>query len=160
MQYKVFLDIMLHFGRRGRQNLAQLTRDDFAVRNGDGGLFVYKTRDEKTKKHQDDSERSSDGRMYEIKGSDRCPVRSFVKLIRRLNPKCPRLFQQPRTSPKDSIYFKNIAVGRNRLGQFMQTISKLSGISTIYTNHSCRATTVSVLDAAQIPSRHIMSVTG
>lgn len=36
--------------------------------NGDGGLFVYKTGEEKTKNHQDDSERSSDGRMYELKG--------------------------------------------------------------------------------------------
>lgn len=35
--------------------------------NGDGGLFVYKTGEEKTKNHQDDSERSLDGRMYEIK---------------------------------------------------------------------------------------------
>lgn len=58
---------MLHFGKRGRENLAQLTKDDFVVMNGDGGLFVYKTRDEKTKNHQDDSERSLDGRMYEIK---------------------------------------------------------------------------------------------
>lgn len=40
---------MLHFGKRGRENLAQLTKDDFVVMNGDGGLFVYKTRDEKTK---------------------------------------------------------------------------------------------------------------
>lgn len=98
--------------------------------------------------------------LYMAECSDRCPIRSFVKLIRRLNPHCPRLFQQPRTSPKDGVYFNNIAVGHNGLGQFMQTISKISGISTIYTNHSCRATTVSVLDAAQIPSRHIMSVTG
>lgn len=35
--------------------------------NGDGGLFVYKTGEEKTKTHQDDSERSSDSRMYELK---------------------------------------------------------------------------------------------
>jgi hypothetical protein len=42
----------------------------------------------------------------------------------------------------------------------MSEISKKAGLSTIYTNHSCRATTVHVLDAAQIPSRHIMTVTG
>lgn len=33
-------------------------------------------------------------------------------------------------------------------------------MSNIYTNNSCRATTVHALDAAQIPSRHIMTVTG
>jgi hypothetical protein len=63
---------MLHFGRRGRENLTTLTRKDFAVKQGDGGLlYVYKTTDEKTKNHQDDSMKSSDGRMYEIKGKKR-----------------------------------------------------------------------------------------
>jgi hypothetical protein len=81
-------------------------------------------------------------------------------MIRRLNPNCDRLFQKPRSTPKSGVYYNNIPVGHNQLGQFMQNISKAAGISTIYTNHSCRATTVSVLDAAQIPSRHIMSVTG
>lgn len=89
----VFLDIMLLFGRRGRENLATLTRDDFAVtKNGNGTLYVYKATDEKTKNHQDDNQKASDGRMYEIKDSNRCPVRSFVKLVKRLNPKHDRLF--------------------------------------------------------------------
>lgn len=60
---------MLHFGRRGRENLATLTRQDFAVSRDDEGLmYVYKTTDEQTKNHQDDSQKSSDGRMYEVKG--------------------------------------------------------------------------------------------
>lgn len=42
----------------------------------------------------------------------------------------------------------------------MTDISKAAGLSQLYTNHSCRATTVHLLDEAQIPSRHIMSVTG
>jgi hypothetical protein len=61
---------MLHFGRRGRENLATVTGQDFAVTRGEGNLlYVYKTKDEKTKNHQDDYEKSSDGRMYEIKGN-------------------------------------------------------------------------------------------
>ena len=42
----------------------------------------------------------------------------------------------------------------------MSTISKESGLSLIYANHSLRATTVHVLDVARFPERHIMSVTG
>ena len=95
-----------------------------------------------------------------LSGSERCPVRSFVKYIRRLNPQCNRLFQQARSIPKDGVYFDNVALGHNKLGSFMNEISKKSGLNTIYTNHSCRATTVHVLDSAQIPSRHIMTVTG
>ena len=56
---------MIHFGRRGRGNLASLTRKDFAVKqDSDGALYVYKTTDEQSKNH----EKLSDGRMYEIKG--------------------------------------------------------------------------------------------
>jgi hypothetical protein len=67
---QVFVDLMLHFGRRGRENLRNLQRSDFAVtRDAEGALFVYKTRDEQTKNHQNDDERA-DGRMYEIKGKD------------------------------------------------------------------------------------------
>jgi hypothetical protein len=41
---------MIHFGHRGRENLASLTRKDFAVKqDSDGALYVYKTTDEQTK---------------------------------------------------------------------------------------------------------------
>ena len=67
--FQVFFDVMLHFGRRGRENLATLTRTDFAVtRDDEGSLYVYETRDEQRKNHQDDSQKSSDGRLYEKKG--------------------------------------------------------------------------------------------
>ena len=37
--------------------------------DSEGKMFVYKCLGEQTKNHQSDSERSSDGRMYEIKGT-------------------------------------------------------------------------------------------
>lgn len=95
-----------------------------------------------------------------ITGNDRCPVRSFIKYVRRLNPLCPAFFQQPRKEPIEGIYFDNVKLGHNKLGAFMSEISVASELSVRYTNHSCRATTVHVLDVAQIPSRHIMTVTG
>ncbi|XP_071166091.1 uncharacterized protein [Mytilus edulis] len=151
---------MIHFGRRGRENLATLSRQDFAVQpDPECTLNIYKTHDELTKNHQTDSEKSSDGRMYEIKGSDQCPVRSFVKYIRRLNPKCNKLFQQPKLTTKDRIHYDNIPLGHNKLGIYMNEISKAANLSREYTNHSCRATPVHILDEEQIPSRYIMSVT-
>jgi hypothetical protein len=42
----------------------------------------------------------------------------------------------------------------------MTEISRAANLSKEYTNHSCRATTVHVLDEAEFPSRHIMSITG
>lgn len=64
LQQKVFVDLMLYFGRRGRENIHELKIDDFAVTSdGDGRLYIYKVRDEVTKNHQDDPN-SADGRMY------------------------------------------------------------------------------------------------
>jgi len=87
-------------------------------------------------------------------------VKSFVKYIRKLNPRCSKLLQQPKIAPKDGVYYNNSAVGHNKLGTYTSEISKKAGLSTIYTNHSCRATTVHLLDVTQIPRRHIMTVTG
>lgn len=91
------------------------------------------TVDEQTKNHQADSEKSSDGRMYEIKDSDRCPVRSFVKYVRRLNPKCSKLFQQAKYYPKEGVFYENFDLGHNRLGSFMTEISKAAKLSKVYT---------------------------
>lgn len=42
---------------------------DFAVQQGSADMmFLYKTTDERTRNHQNDSEKSAGGRMYEIKG--------------------------------------------------------------------------------------------
>ena len=60
---------MIHFVRQGRENLASLTGKYFAVKQDSRcALYVYKTTDEQTKNHQMDHQKSSDGRMYEIKG--------------------------------------------------------------------------------------------
>ena len=42
----------------------------------------------------------------------------------------------------------------------MSVLSQKASLSQKYTNHSFRATSVHILDATQIPTRHIMSVTG
>ena len=68
MQQKVFVDLMLHFGRRGRENLRDLKQSDFAVStDGEGELYLHSVQDEQTKNHQEDLHRNQ-GRMYEVKG--------------------------------------------------------------------------------------------
>lgn len=51
-------------------------------------------------------------------------------------------------------------LGVNTLGSIMTDISKQFSLSRSYTNHSLRATTVHILDAANIPGSHIRSITG
>lgn len=68
--------------------------------------------------------------FFFISDRNRCPVRSFVKLVKRLNPKCDRIL------PKDGVYFDNVPLVHYKLGYFMSEISKKAGLSNVYTNHS------------------------
>ena len=58
---------MLYFGKRGRKNLREMKRSDFACTTDSDGLrSIYICKDELTKNHQHDPNTAS-GRMYEIK---------------------------------------------------------------------------------------------
>ena len=69
LQSRVFVDGMLHFSRRGRENLRQLKKADFWLRTDPNGLkYLCIERDELTKNHQTNNN-TADGRMFEIKGT-------------------------------------------------------------------------------------------
>ena len=64
LQEKVFVDLMLYFGRRGRENIHELKLSDFAATSDSNcKMYVYMTTDELTKNHRDD-ENSVSARMY------------------------------------------------------------------------------------------------
>jgi hypothetical protein len=56
-----------------------------------------------------------------------------------------------------NIYFQ---YGKNTLGNMLKTICKQSGLNDIYTNHSLRATSITVLDFNKFGARDIMAVSG
>lgn len=51
-------------------------------------------------------------------------------------------------------------VGKNTLAQMMKTICRQAGVSSEYSNHSIRATSITMLDINKFSSRDIMSVSG
>ena len=68
LQQKKIMDIVIHFARRGRENIRKLKIADLAVTtDSDGCLYVYQISDELTKNHQSDTD-AKDARMYEKKG--------------------------------------------------------------------------------------------
>ena len=159
---KVFFEIMLCFCRRGRQNLRQLKKAAFEVHtDATGAKFVSKVRDELTKTHREDDEAEEGGVMYATEGVW-CPVASFEKYLQHLNPKNEFLFQRPKkeVSSDAVVWYDNMVVGERSLGDMMKRISKDANLSRIYTNHSIRATAVTILDKSGFEARHIMTVSG
>ena len=66
---KTFFEVVFYFGRRGRENLHKLKKQDFVISGeASGQPFVKKITDEQTKNHQDDDGKSGDGIMYAVKG--------------------------------------------------------------------------------------------
>ena len=81
-----------------------------------------------------------------------CPVSSFEKYLSVLNPMNEYLFQRPKSSGEGEIWYDNMVVGDNTLGKKMKVISHQAEFSTIYTNNSIRATTITILDRSGFES--------
>ena len=159
LQNKVFFEIMLYFCRRGRQNLRELNISDFSFSRDDkGSRYVCKTGDALTKNKREDDNGFESGVMFEKPGPN-CPVASLELYIKHLNPKNQFLFQRPKKKVNigvDEICYDNMVVGERMLGVKMKAISQEAKLSKLYTNHSIRATSVTILDKSGFEARHIV----
>ncbi|KAJ8356665.1 hypothetical protein SKAU_G00194590 [Synaphobranchus kaupii] len=92
---KVWFDVQLHFGRRGKEGNRQLTPASFSVFRDENGLkYASMTFNEETKNHKDPQERKKDSRrgyMYSL-----CPVASLEKYLSLLPSNAPALYLHPK----------------------------------------------------------------
>jgi len=74
---------------------------------------------------------------------------------------CLTIWPKPLPKPsKDGQVFSKSSLGHNKLGSLMKELSVEAQLSKVYTNHSLRASSVHLLDSANVPTHHIMAVTG
>ncbi|XP_071491241.1 uncharacterized protein KIAA1958 homolog [Diadema antillarum] len=161
LQNKVFLDFMLYFCNRGRENLREMTRDSFEVNvESRTGKRYITFNDTLTKNNrEDDLEKSQGGVMIETNDA-RCPVASFLSYVEKLNPECEWFWQKPKPEvPRSGPWYCNSPLGKNKLGDKMKEISLKAG-TRVYTNHCLRATSITFLRDAGFKDRDIMSVSG
>ena len=119
LQNKVFLDYMLHFANRGRENLRDMTKQDLKVCTDPSGLrYVELTADRLTKTERGHGKEGpgQSGLMYETPDNPiMCPVSSFEKYICKLHPDSDCFWQRPKAVAKGSIWYDNMPVGKNTL---------------------------------------------
>ena len=164
---KVWVDIMLYFIRRGRENLRDMSKNTFVVGvDASGTRYVEQATGEVDKNHPDplgagNDDTNGEGRMYAT-GRDSCPVESYLKYIALLNPNQEAFWQRPKTRPSTDapIWYDNAPLGEKSLGGMMATLSTKYKLSQRYTNHCIRVTTVQALDDHNIAGRHIVRVSG
>ena len=127
-------------------------RSHFASKNHQGGLI--------------DNPDESDGKMFEVPDSKRCPVKTLESFLKHLNPNLQALFQRPREvstkfqQQKDEVWYCNSPVGKSTLENMMKNLSTSAGIAPHLTNHCVRATSVTGPSDHNIEARHIKTVTG
>lgn len=164
LQLKIFFEVCLHFGRRGREGLRELKKDQVVFLYDDTGV-EYATLgfnpQEKNRQGYKLKEIEHDQRMYGT-GAPNCPLVSLKKYINALNPASNDFFQRPKPHvlPGEEVWYINSPVGVNTIGQFMPKICTLAGLKNRYTNHSIRATTVTSLRHMGVHVNDIMAVTG
>ena len=94
--------LTLYFGKRGRENQRNLTKEMLVMQTTPQGRRYYEFRRNalmSTKTYQgglNDSTEESDGKMFEVINSSRSPVKTIKNFIKHLNPKLDCLFQRPR----------------------------------------------------------------
>ena len=165
LQMRIFMDIMVHFGRRGREGLRELRRDSFQNKvDGNGKRFAILRYHEldKTMNGIDPNVGEHSKKMYEEPSSgDHCPIKTLEFYLSKLNPSCTAFFQRcnPRWG-KSGRWYDNMAMGKGSLGMMMSKISAEAKLSDRYTNHCLRATTVTALSHAGFESKDICSVIG
>ena len=88
-----------------------------------------------------------------------CQSESFCDKIK---SSCSAFFQYPKQSvnTENAVWYENRPLGVNKLGESMKTISVGAEPSQIYTNHSVRASAITMLSDANVPDRHIMFISG
>ena len=164
---KVWFDFMLTFARRGRENLRELKASAFAFKQDDtGSEYVELTYNEATKNHTGDNLKDKDfeshPRMYATNDAT-CPIKSLRLYLAKRNTSNDIFFQQPRTKlpdDEDAAWYTSRPVGQRMLTDMMRNLSKEAELSQIYTNHSIRATTITLLSHAGVEAREIMRISG
>ncbi|XP_029295434.1 uncharacterized protein LOC115013344 [Cottoperca gobio] len=152
---KVWFDIQVHFGRRGKEANRNLKPDSFVIRKDERGLrycTLYFGDDAKARIEKD---RCS---MFEKPGSEFCPITSLLEYISKLPSNATALYLQPKKDLTDEIWYSLVPLGVNYLGSMLSRMSKESRTSVIYTNHCIRSTPFHQLCDAGMEAREIIPV--
>lgn len=103
----------------------------------------------------------SDGKLFAVPNSPRCPVKTVQNYLNHLNPEWEVLFQRPREASskfqaqKDQFWFCNSPIGESILENMMKTMSVAASIIPHSTNYCVQATLVTVLSDHNVEARHI-----
>jgi hypothetical protein len=145
LQLKVWFTLHFHFALRGRENLHSLEREDliFSTQNG---METIRPKDNVTKNHRNDTSSSIGAVIYKSK-DENCPILLVKKYLSLLNSENKYLWQRALARPDllSQPSYTSHKVGVNTVNGFMKKVCLTLKLGSVYTNHSVRATSLTVL---------------
>ena len=169
LQHEVWYNLTYYFGLRGRETVSQLNMNSFSQQTDEDGrdyIFINHqtlSKNVKASLSQKEFDDLKNARMYDAPHNPSiCPVTSFRIYQSRCSPRNEYLFPRPvKHWRNSSTWYSPVSkVGRDKVGEFMKTISAAAGTKKTYTNHCVRVTVVTELDAQGFTPEQISSVTG
>lgn len=147
----VWFHVLLFFCRRGREGQRSLTTKSSKFETEAAGHnYATMSHDEVSKNHpggvNDISSTEKEPRMYESEEKDN-GYKALKLYLEKVNPKCTTFFQYPKkkkNKTEDAIWYEARPLGIHSLGKMMKSISEEAGLLKIYTNHSVRATAITL----------------
>ena len=162
----VWFNIVLYFCRRGREGQRSLSTKSFTFEmDASGRKFATMAHDEASKNHpgglNDVQSQEKEARMYQTE-DENDGSKALELYLAKINPNCTAFFQYPKRNfnYEDEVWYENKQIGVNSLDNMMKAISKEAGLSKVYTNHSVRATAITLWSNAGVENRHIMAISG
>lgn len=140
--------IQFFFCKRGLENTVDMKKKDICFEVFQNKEVARLGCVKKTKNHQEtDEDALSGGRICEIPGHIKCPVKVLKLYISKLHQGNEWLWQKPSTLylPDGTCWYANLKVGHNAIAQMMKNISKFCSLSKLFTNHSVRVSTCTLL---------------
>ena len=168
LQDEAWYILICHFGNRGREGMRDLTFESLES-NADSNNCRYwvlkgpkkdkTTKPSLSRKHFTSTKQ---GRIYEDDQCTACPFRCIEMYLEKIKDcESKALFPKPCTNFKNGKWYQSKQVlGKTLLGNMMVRISKVAGLSKIYTNHCIRSTYVTALKDAGFKNDEICAITG
>uniref|UniRef100_A0A4W5P5V1 ZMYM2-like/QRICH1 C-terminal domain-containing protein n=1 Tax=Hucho hucho TaxID=62062 RepID=A0A4W5P5V1_9TELE len=129
---KVWFDIQLHFGPRGKEGNRRLTPQSFVIRYDENGAkYATMTSNEERPNHKDADEQNWQNRcgiMFQNPGSHLCPVASLEKYLSKIPSDATALYLHPKKMviTSDSIWYSQEPMGFNYLSSMLPRLCQVS----------------------------------
>ncbi|XP_023838894.2 uncharacterized protein [Salvelinus sp. IW2-2015] len=142
---KVWFDIQLHFGPRGKEGNRRLTPQSFVIKHDENGAkYATMTSNEERQNHKDAEEQNWQNRcgiMFQNPGSHLCPVASLEKYLSKIPSDATAFYLHPKKMviTSDSIWYSQEPMGFNYLSSMLPRLCQEAGTLEKYTNNCLRS---------------------